>query len=188
MQFRADTVDKDERSVHCECTKWRDLCPGDPCQRLDQPEALPTELEDLMVIPDDFGVTEDEHIDITVRNTQQVLDVSRQVMEFCTLRGIDDRHAFFAGLCMEEMAGNVVEHGFPKDQKENSIDIRVVHCGEQIILRIRDNCVAFNPSERRKIMEPQETGKNIGIRLVYSIASEVSYQNLLGLNVLTIRI
>ena len=30
--------------------------------------------------------------------------------------------------------------------------------------------------------------KNVGIRLVYAIAREVEYQNLLGLNVLTIRI
>lgn len=37
-------------------------------------------------------------------------------------------------------------------------------------------------------MEPGEGGKNVGIRLVYSIASDVTYQNLLGMNVLTIRI
>lgn len=37
-------------------------------------------------------------------------------------------------------------------------------------------------------MKPDETGKNVGIRLVYGIADDVSYQNLLGMNVLTIRI
>ena len=35
--------------------------------------------------------------------------------------------------------------------------------------------------------DPQ-TGKNIGIQLVYKIAEKVEYQNLLGMNVLTIRI
>ena len=30
--------------------------------------------------------------------------------------------------------------------------------------------------------------KNIGIRLVYGLADEVEYQNMLGLNVLTIQI
>lgn len=89
---------------------------------------------------------------------------------------------------MEEMAGNVVEHGFSIDQKQHSIDIRVAHKNDEIILRIRDNCMAFNPSDRMKKMEPGELGKNIGIHLVYQMASHVSYQNLLGLNVLTIRI
>ena len=39
-----------------------------------------------------------------------------------------------------------------------------------------------------KAMAPGECGSNVGIRLVYGIAKEVKYQNLLGMNVLTIRI
>lgn len=141
-----------------------------------------------MAIPETFGASEDERIDITVREVEQVMYVSRQITDFCKVRGIDEERSYFAGLCMEEMAGNVVIHGFPKDHRENSVDIRVVHRGDDVILRIRDNCVAFNPSDRAKVMELGEEGKNIGIRLVYNIASEVNYQNLLGLNVLTIRI
>ena len=40
----------------------------------------------------------------------------------------------------------------------------------------------------RKVMQPGESDQNIGIRLVYGIAKEVKYQNLLGMNVLTMRI
>ena len=38
------------------------------------------------------------------------------------------------------------------------------------------------------MMEMDEMGKNLGIRLVCSIAQDISYQNLLGMNVLTIRV
>ena len=87
------------------------------------------------------------------------------------------------------MAGNVVEHDFSKDSRKHSADIRVVHKDNDIILRIRDNCAGFNPSEYVRMMEAgDEAGKNIGIRLVYSLASDIKYQNLLGMNVLTIRI
>ena len=37
-------------------------------------------------------------------------------------------------------------------------------------------------------MDPEEPGKNIGIRLVVKLADETVYQNLLGLNVFTIRL
>ncbi|MCR5090641.1 MAG: ATP-binding protein, partial [Oscillospiraceae bacterium] len=148
---------------------------------------VPRNLEDLMVIPADFGSVE-ERLDITVRKLDRVVNISQQIIDFCRSRGVDRRRAFFAGLCMEEMAGNVVEHGFSKDKREHSVDIRVVHSEEEIILRIRDNCRPFNPSERLKLMEPGEDGKNVGIRLVYGIARDVNYQNLLGLNVLTIRL
>ena len=93
-----------------------------------------------------------------------------------------------AGLCMEEMAGNIVTHGFSKDRKKHSVDICVIHIRNELILRIRDNCAAFNPTEYARIMEAGELGKNVGIRLVYGMAGDVSYQNLLGMNVLTMRI
>ena len=149
---------------------------------------FPRTLEDQMAIPKDFGAAEDERIDITVRSMDEVVNISQQVTAFCDGRGIDRRRSYFAGLCMEEMAGNVVRHGFGKDQKQHSVDIRVAHKEDEIILRIRDNCYAFNPSEHARLMEPDETGKNVGIRLVYQIAKDVRYQNLLGMNVLTIRI
>lgn len=60
---------------------------------------------------------------------------------------------YFAGLALEEMAGNVVSHGFSADNKKYFIDIRVVHKGDDIILRIRDNCIAFDPTERMKISD-----------------------------------
>ena len=149
---------------------------------------FPRTLEDQMAIPDSFGAADDDRLDITVRSMDEVVDVSRRVIEFCENRGVDKRRSFLAGLCMEEMAGNIVTHGFEKDEKKHSVDIRVVHKGDDVILRIRDNCAAFNPSEHAKLMDPGDMGKNVGIRLVYNMARDVSYQNLLGLNVLTMRI
>ena len=64
----------------------------------------------------------------------------------------------------------------------------MVHKNDEIIMRIRDNCTAFDPSEYHKVMRPGEDGRNVGIQLVYSVARKVTYQNLLGMNVLTMRI
>ena len=141
-----------------------------------------------MVIPDDFGVGEDARIDISVRSMPEVLSVSQQVVDFCHSRGIDERRSYFAGLFLEEMAGNVVDHGFHKDKKKHSVDVRVVHKKEDLILRIKDDCIPFNPEERQAIMDPKDRMKGVGIRLVYQAAKDIQYQNMLGLNVLTIRI
>ena len=149
---------------------------------------FPTNLEGLMAIPAGIGVSEDDRIDITVRSIDDVVTVSQQVIDFCESKGFDSRRPYFAGLCLEEMTGNVVEHGFNTDNKPHSVDIRVIKKDDNLILRIRDNCKAFDPSERAKVMGVDQTGKNIGIQLVYKIAEKVEYQNLLGMNVLTIRI
>ena len=148
----------------------------------------PRNLEDLMLIPEGFGAAENDRLDITVREIGQVVSVSAQVIDFCRGRGVDGRRAYLAGLFLEEMAGNVVSHGCSKDNKDHSVDIRVVHKDNDIILRIRDNCRAFDPSERAMITEQRDFGKNVGIRIVYGMAREVTYQNLLGMNVLTVSI
>ena len=86
------------------------------------------------------------------------------------------------------MAANIVDHGFTKDRKAHSIDVRVVYKEDTVILRIKDDCVPFDPGERQQIAEGDDITKNIGIRMVFRIANDVQYQNILGLNVLTVRI
>ena len=149
---------------------------------------FPRSMDELMVIPEDFGVPEAERMDLTVRSMEDVVTISRRVQQFCLERGIDSRRAYLAGLSMEEMAGNVIDHGFTKDTKTHSIDVRVVHKDDEVILRIKDDCVPFDPGERRQLAEGDDITKNIGIRMVFKIARDVQYRVILGLNVLTIRI
>ena len=149
---------------------------------------FPRNMEELMVIPQDFGVTAEERMDLSVRSVEDVVAVASRVQRFCLERGVSARSAHLAGLCMEEMAGNVVEHGFTKDRKSHTADLRVVHKGEDVILRVKDDCVPFDPHERLAMTNPEDPAKNVGIRLVYQMARDVQYQNILGLNVLTIRI
>ena len=92
-----------------------------------------------MIIPENFGVSERERIDISVRTTEDVVTLSQRIHEFCLNRGIDERRAYYSALAMEEMAGNIVEHGFTKDHKTHSIDVRVVHKEDNVILRIKDD-------------------------------------------------
>ena len=141
-----------------------------------------------MVIPSSFGVPASDRMDLTVRNMQEAVSVSQAVQSFCLERGINPRRAYLSGLCMEEMVSNIIAHGFTKDKKTHSVDVRVALKNGDIILRIKDDCLPFDPSEQQKLAEPEDLTKNIGIRMVFRMASEVKYQNILGLNVLTVRI
>ena len=63
-----------------------------------------------------------------------------------------------------------------------------MHKNDGILMRIRDDCAPFDPDERRQLTDPADDMKNAGIRMVYKIAQSVEYQNILGMNVLTIKI
>ena len=149
---------------------------------------FPKNMEELMAVPDSFGVPPSERMDLTVKTTEEVVLISQEIRSFCEAHGIDRRRAYLSGLCMEEMASNIVLHGFIKDRKKHSVDVRMVHKDGDVILRIKDDCVPFDPSERQRMADAADKTKNIGIRMVFRMASEVRYQNILGLNVLTVRI
>ena len=149
---------------------------------------FPWNMEQLMVIPDSFDAPESERMDLSIRNIEDVVSIAEQVQTLCLEHSIDKRRAYLAGRSMEEMAGNIVEHSYTKDKKKHSVYVRVVHKGSDVILCIKDDCVPFDPGERQKLVEGTDATKNIGIHMVFKIARDVQYQNILGLNVLTIRI
>ena len=149
---------------------------------------FPGNMEELMVIPKDFGVPEDDRIDITVTSEENVVSIAEKVQTFCEEKGIDRRRSNLAGLALEEMAGNVIAHGFNKDSKKHTVDVRVVYKDDGVILRLKDDCVNFDPAERYSVEDPDDIMKNIGIRMIYKMTEDVQYQNIFGLNVLSVKI
>ena len=149
---------------------------------------FPRTIDELMVIPDDFGASEDERNDISARSIDEAVRISENIQEFCLSKGIDKRRSYYAGLAAEEMVCNVIGHGFTKDKKNHSVDVRVVCKNDEVILHIKDDCIPFDPEERSHLIEGGDAASNIGIRMIYSIANKINYQNLFGFNVLTIRI
>lgn len=140
----------------------------------------------FLMLPADFGYSPENSIYINAVTMDEVVNVSRQISDFCTARGIDRRRTYFSSLCMEELAGNVVLHGFTKDNKEHICNIRVIIENGEIIMRIRDDCRYFNMKERYEVMEAAGDHSNFGIRLVLGIAKDVRYVNLIGTNTLII--
>ena len=150
---------------------------------------FPRNMEDLMVMPETFGAPPSERLDLTVRDKEDVVAISKAAQDFCLERCVDPRRSFVASLAMEEMAGNIVEHGFTKDKKKHSVSIRLVHKDQDVILRIRDDCVSFNPEERASASgSASDPAKNVGIKLVYGMAKNVTWQSIFGMNVLTMKI
>ncbi len=47
---------------------------------------------------------------------------------------------------------------------------------------------ASDPVTMRNMAEGDDAGKNIGLRMIFGILKDIEYQNLLGLNVLTMKI
>lgn len=149
-------------------------------------KGLPRTLDAWLFLHEDFGASEEDRLVLSISGMEDVTRTARQVQAFCTAHNTTPRTSYIASLCLEEMAGNIVRHGFHADRRAHSIDCRVVYTKRGILLRIKDDCAPFNPREWMQMVAPKDPTCNIGIRMVYRLAQDVNYQNLIGLNVLTI--
>lgn len=129
-------------------------------------------------------------LSMTVRTQEDVVSVSEALVNFCEENGVGSRNSYICGLCMEEMAGNAVKHGFKKEKKKQEfvVDLFVMITKDSLSLRLRDNAAGFDPHTRLCAPDPEDPCKNIGIRMVAGISKEMNYQSCFGMNVLTIKL
>ena len=147
----------------------------------------PRTIEDTLALPADFGLPEENRLDTTLREVGEAVALARKVISFCEGHGVTHKTAVCAGLCVEEMAGNIIQHGFHKDRKAHSVDIRVLYKNDDglLLIRLKDDCRPFNPKERAALFDPEDPAHNVGIRMAERICRSMEYNFVLGLNVLT---
>lgn len=151
---------------------------------------VPRDTAGWLLLPVLFPEGSGQGLEIYLHSREEITEVGACIQTYCLEKGISGKEAFYTALCMEEMTGNVLQHGILADRKHHTVNLYVLVRGRSVFLRIKDDCAPFDPGEYSKIvsgLEGDDRFRNIGIRLVYRIASEVTYQNLVGMNVLTIR-
>ena len=141
--------------------------------------------ERLMLIPDDY-YSDTEPLEIPVSSLDEAVHASEQVGRYMEENGSAKKTAMFAALAVEELAGNVILHGF-NDGKPHMLLVSLKKDDDAWILRTRDNCRQFDPEAYVKGITSAEDSSHYGIRMIYGLADEVKYLNTLNLNNLIVR-
>lgn len=144
-------------------------------------------LAGFLRLPADLGSSDEARMTLTVRSMEDVMGASHQAAEFCRENGMTEKACMAAELCIEEMAGNVVTHGFSGRSSQRVWVLMLCKDGA-LTLRIRDNCTRFDPKEYLRLPASGDISEHIGIRLVASLAKDVEYKNVFGMNMLTIQV
>ena len=117
----------------------------------------------------------------SIHSIREAVDASMQVNRFCLDNGISPKDAHHIALCTEELAVNSLEHGF-NDRKRHHLELRSVISEGKLLLRLRDDGRRFDIVERYKMINPDDPTRNIGLRIVFANAEEVSYSSALNMN------
>ena len=142
----------------------------------------------ILLMEDGFDVPQEDCMDRTVTSVEEVAELSRSVWRFCDAHGYDVRRRYLMSLSVEEMVGNVIEHGFSKDHRRHSVDVRVLKIGENYSLRIRDDCLIFDPIKQLTLFSESDPTHHIGLRMIIRTAKEADYICILKLNNLLVTV
>ena len=148
---------------------------------------FPYRAKDFLFLKEPFGVPENDLLDFSVTTAEEVVPASETVERFCTERGATAKESMMMALFVEELCNNIIKYGFA-DNKNHSIDIRVIKLRDGWTLRIRDNCIKFDPLEWARANETDDRTKNIGINMVSGMAKDIKYISTMDLNNLTVTI
>lgn len=145
------------------------------------------DLNDFLLLDETYNVAKEDLIHISLHSMEEVIGCSSQLVDFCRSHDMSKRRSMAAGMCVEEMAGNIIRHGF-SDGRRHQIDVRVTAVNDEITIQIKDDCRPFNPKEWAKINNPADPAANVGIRMSLDLTQELDYINALKINTLTMKI
>ncbi len=122
----------------------------------------------------------DALLDISIQTElQETPEISKLLITACERNHINTTHAMEIAIAAEEMVVNCIRYG---GKKSHWIDLSLVHEEDNLLLRIRDNGIPFDPTEYSH-EESQDILENChGIDIVKKLATELSYVRSMDLN------
>ena len=135
--------------------------------------------KNILGIEEQDGVVYDFSID---KEIPQAIHASEEAMAFCEKNRVPENTVNAVGVAVEELCHNIAVYS--SSGSSNAVDICIRVFPDQVNVRLRDDGVAFNPTDYI-----DNSGKRItGIQLVRMLSSSVDYNRVLGFNVTNVAI
>jgi Na+-driven multidrug efflux pump/anti-sigma regulatory factor (Ser/Thr protein kinase) len=129
---------------------------------------------DVLIIP---KRNPDTCLDLTIKaDMNEVPTLLKEVKNFCLENNVESGKANLITVATEEMIVNCIEYG---GKSSHWIDLSVILCEDNYMLRIRDNGVPFNPAEYENDDEEFDIH---GIELLKKVSSKINYIRSIDLN------
>ena len=139
--------------------------------------------EGFLFLRENFGALPENLLEFSMQTMDDVVFASDRVQQFVRSHGGSARESMMLPLCLEEMAGNIIRFGF-SDGKAHHIESKVIRKEDGFVIRLKDDCAPFSPTEWLSLHEAEDKTANIGIRMVTAVAKEVRYVSSMQMNCL----
>ena len=131
-----------------------------------------------------FGAMDNRLLERKLHSLEEMKRFVMEAEQFCLDLKEDVHTSRHIALCIEEIASNVIQHGFAADRKEHHLSVRLLGKEDRWVLRFRDDCRAFDPLE----LPPERMQQALGIRLALAMAKKANYTYSMNMNNLTLQL
>ena len=141
-------------------------------------------MDSIMMLDENFGGDPKDRLELSIGNSMdEVMMISKGIYKFGTNRNLSRETLNILSLCIEELAGKVVQHAFKPGEKR-WLDLTILDKPDKLIVRIRDNGAAFDPV----VYLGNGDAKGFGIRMIHKLSENIEYRRNMGLNNLIIHL
>ena len=148
---------------------------------------FPTAVSDMLFLPAGFGGKRLARFYREIRTKDEAVEASAAAGKICREHGMDERSSYYASLCIEELAVNNVVHGFYKKRQSAAIYLSVSE-EDGLTIRFRDNGKHFDLTKWCEMFDKEDKLSHIGIKMVVSLAEDITYTNSLNTNNILIKL
>ncbi len=143
----------------------------------------------MLLMPRDFGTTPENEVAVIASSTQEIEELSKVAISFGMEHGADKKRAMTYGLITEELSVFLAQQGF-KDGEEHHINMRLVAKGDDLIIRMRDDCKPLNLKDYFQLLleTPEIEDEEITLSIIFKMAKDVKYTSTFGANNLIVRV
>ena len=127
--------------------------------------------------------------DFHIESADDAGEAATDFYEICRSNIVDTKKAYYFSLSLEEIVFNILEYQRSVSEPDPNIDVHIVMIGnERMIMRVKDCSNERDPFVKYEYNTTDDKIKNVGIRIIKSLADDVQYSFIYGVNFLTIKI
>lgn len=134
-----------------------------------------------------LDVDEEHRLSRTIYNMDGAIGLSKDICDFCNKLGLRNKKVMISGLAIEEICVLMFKYSL-YNVKNAQADVRVFYKDDVLTIRIRDNGRIMFNGDKIEVNDPNDSAANIGIKMLISMATNITANSIMGLNVITVQI
>lgn len=133
-----------------------------------------------------LDIDEEHRLSRTIYNMDEAIGLSKDICDFCNKLGLGHKKVMISGLAIEEICILMFKYSL-YNVKNAQADVRIFYKDDVLTIRFRDNGRIMFNGDKIEVNDPNDAAANIGIKMLISMATDITANSIMGLNVITVK-